>query len=103
MTMVERNTVELPVCRWGEAHGIPHYKMSTQFTRSWPDRMHLVPGGRPVFIEYKRPGAVPTPKQQVKIDSLHALGYAVFIVDDKRDGIFILEQALANKPEIWLP
>lgn len=41
----------------------------------WPDVLFLIPGGRPLFIEFKAPGEVPTKKQEKKITTLRELNY----------------------------
>lgn len=47
----------------------------------WPDFLYLIPGGRPLFIEYKAPGNKPTPLQAHKIETLKGLGYDVMVAD----------------------
>jgi hypothetical protein len=49
--------------------------------RGWPDVLFLVPGGRPLFIEFKKPGALPTPLQAHRISAMEALGYDVCVAD----------------------
>ena len=45
----------------------------------WPDRMIIVPHGI-MFIEFKRtPADKPSPRQQVCIDKLRALGHHVLV------------------------
>lgn len=47
-----------------------------------PDRLVLLPGGRAAFVEFKSSGRKPTPLQQLRLDRLHALGFATFVVHD---------------------
>ncbi len=49
----------------------------------WPDTLVLLPGGRPAFIEFKRPGKEPTAKQWEKINWLRDNGYRVEWFDDE--------------------
>ena len=51
----------------------------------WPDDMYLIPGGRPLFIEFKAPGNIPTPKQEEKIRILEEAGYDVTWCDNRAD------------------
>ena len=44
--------------------GVRSLKLNVGGQTGWPDRMFMVPGGRPLFIEFKRPGEEPRPKQQ---------------------------------------
>jgi hypothetical protein len=50
-------------------------------TSGLPDRLCLLPGGRPIFIELKAPGKKATPKQAYIHDQLRALGFQVEVVD----------------------
>lgn len=93
--VTERTGVEKPVVAWAKAHGCPLVpKMGTAYERSWPDRMFLVPGGRPLFIEFKRPGKEPTAKQAHRIQELRELGYDVQVCDNKEEGIEIVRSRL---------
>lgn len=49
----------------------------------WPDTLVLLPGGRPAFIEFKRPGKKPTAKQREKIEWLEDNGYRVAWFDNE--------------------
>lgn len=93
--ILEKQHVEDPTCAWARRNGVALvYKMATVYDRSWPDRMFLIPGGRPLFIEFKRPGCVPTPKQQHRINELRELGYDVEVCDSKEQGIAVVRAAL---------
>lgn len=52
-----------------------------------PDRIIVLPGGRIVFAEIKRPGRRDgrTPRQRRVADLLSALGAEVIVVDDMED------------------
>ena len=52
-------------------------------TAGWPDTLVLLPGGKPAFIEFKRPGKKPTTKQWEKIEWLRDNGYRVEWFDDE--------------------
>jgi hypothetical protein len=55
-----------------------------------PDRILILPGGRIIFVELKRPGEKPTPLQNRIIEMLRELGADVRVVDsmEKVDEIF---------------
>jgi VRR-NUC domain. len=54
--------------------------------RGIPDRLVLLPG-RPLFIEFKRPGGKPTPLQLHVHEKLRKLGYAVEVHDDADEAL----------------
>lgn len=69
--------VEKPILRKLKKLGIVAKKMNGQGSRSWPDRMIMIPGGRPFFIEFKRLGKVLTPLQEECHKMLRSLNYDV--------------------------
>lgn len=62
--------------------GIHTLKLNLHGNRGWPDRLVLVPGGTPVFIEFKRPGKTAEPLQESRHRILQAAGYIVNVFDD---------------------
>jgi hypothetical protein len=48
----------------------------------WPDSLFLIPGGRPMFIEFKWPGEDLEPKQVYQIFILLNMGYDVEVHDN---------------------
>jgi hypothetical protein len=70
-------SIENAVLRQTKKHGVVSRKMNGFGFNSWPDRMFLVPGGKPLFVEYKRPGKRATPLQARLHAQLNKLGYAV--------------------------
>jgi hypothetical protein len=67
-----------------EHHRIKSIKLKLNHDSGWPDRMLLVPGGRPFFIEFKRKGEIVNvgSKQEFNIALLLTLGYDVEVHDD---------------------
>src|SRR6185437_13387851 len=61
----------------------------------WPDALFLVPGGRPLFVEFKAPGRKPSPLQQHRISYLCGAGYDVRVADN----FDTARQALASAVE----
>ena len=47
----------------------------------FPDETFLIPGGRPLIVEFKAPGKKPTPKQRLEIQRLKEEGYDVEVCD----------------------
>lgn len=56
---------------------IPCLKMSIAGQNGWPDRCVLMPGGRPLLIEFKVPGEDPDPLQEYRHKQLRELGYEI--------------------------
>lgn len=59
------------------------YKFVSPGHTSVPDRLCVLPQGYVLFIECKRPGKMPTSKQQEEIAKLCELGQWVYWVDTK--------------------
>jgi len=75
--------------------GVRHLKFNSGSDTSWPDRIFLVPGGRPVLIEFKRPGGVPDAKQAYTHEILRKLGYDIEVHDSVAGAFRCIERALA--------
>ena len=91
-TPLER-TIEAAVVRAATRLGVLHTKLNLVGRRGWPDRCFWLPDGRPLFIEFKRSGLVPTPLQAHTHEQLRAIGYRVEVVDDAAVGVELLEDA----------
>lgn len=76
-SLVERNLVDAVEERGGVA-----YKFSSPGRRNVPDRLVIIPGVAPFFVECKAPGQKPTAGQQREIMRLARLGQAVYVLDD---------------------
>lgn len=61
-----------------------------------PDRICLLPGGRTVFVELKRPGEEPREDQLRAIKRLTALGFPTFWTDTK-EGVDKIIEELKNE------
>jgi hypothetical protein len=62
---------------------------------SWPDRMFMIPGGKPFFIEFKRPGGKLSPDQAHMHDVLRGLGYDVAVAYSFDEAIALLSVVLS--------
>lgn len=87
MATVSEKSIETKVVRYARARGVLVLKLNVMHNRSWPDRVFWIPGGRPFLIEFKRPGATPTPKQAIMLRKLEELGYDVTWCDSVESGI----------------
>ncbi len=85
-----------PVIRWAKKMGIYSIRMyfGPGVSRGWPDDLFLIPGGKPLFIEFKAAGKKATPLQLRKIAVLEGLGYNVCVCDNSDEATRALTQAI---------
>lgn len=77
--------------------GISHLKLNGWGRRGYPDRMILVSGGRPLFIELKKLGGKLTALQEKIHWELLDLGYAVKVFDDVDKAVHYVIQFQAHE------
>ena len=76
--MGQESQIERSVCRdLLRDYGVRSVKLTVPTENGWPDRMILIPGGKPFFIEFKAPGEKPRLKQIHVHETLAKLGYDV--------------------------
>jgi hypothetical protein len=75
--------------------GIVGSKLKVLGDTSWPDRIFWLPGGKPLLIEFKRPGYDPQPKQSDTHESLKDLGYDIQVHDNAADAFQAIITAVA--------
>ena len=63
--------------------GIISSKLVTPGHTGFPDDIFWLPGGKPLLIEFKRPGEVPDPKQLHIHETLRNLNYLVQVHDNE--------------------
>ena len=78
--------IERKVCEYAKSKGILVYKFSSPGMVSVPDRLLILPCGLVFFIEFKRSGCKPTPKQLREHQRLQAQNVKVFVIDNVEDG-----------------
>lgn len=90
--MYTENDVRAKVKAWARKNKIGHIRMSFRpgVQNGFPDDEFLIPGGVAVFIEFKRPGKIPTELQLQKIRDVGALGFAVGWFDNADAAIYAL-------------
>lgn len=82
------SAIENKVVKDSKKLGIKYaLKMTIKGSVGWPDRLMLIPGGRPFFLELKRPGEKPRDIQRYRIRELERLGYDVAWADDAEHAI----------------
>ena len=78
--MLERD-IEKALIKRIAALGGTCEKFTSPARRSVPDRLVTLPGGRVEFVECKRPGQKPTPKQAKDHARRRELGCTVLVID----------------------
>ena len=96
MQILER-TIERATCRraWLE-FGVRSLKLNVTGQTGWPDRMFLIPHGRPLFVEFKRPGGVVSARQRHILNILRSLGYKVGVCDSTTQALRIIKRYLST-------
>lgn len=89
---IERDAVDLV---WKHL-GIIGSKLVTPGDTGYPDRIFWIPGGRPLLIEFKRPGEEPEPKQEYIHGQLKQLGYQVEVHDNAIRAFSAVIEAVAT-------
>lgn len=69
-----------------DKYGVLSRKMNGRGFRAWCDRLFLGPGGKVLWIEFKRQGAAPTKLQERHHQQLREMGFDVRVVDNVEDG-----------------
>lgn len=80
-TVPERE-VEAELVRRVQAAGGQAYKFTSPGRRGVPDRVVLLPGRAPEFVEVKRKGQKAKPHQLREHERMRAAGAVVHIIDD---------------------
>ena len=88
----EKEEVENKVKHWAERNGWYCWKFTPMGKRGFPDHLFFSKFPCLVLIEFKAPGRKPRPLQEYVIGILLRLGWPVYVVEDKDDGIRILKE-----------
>lgn len=103
MSVLRESKIEEDVFKWAKRRKIKVCKV--QFVETGhPDRLFILQNGLHVWIEFKRPGEVPSRLQYYRIRELQNLGAVATWTDDADDAIKFLEtQALSEKSNFTPP
>ena len=88
--MLEKQ-IEARVCEYAKTKGVLVYKFTSPARAAVPDRLFIAPGGRVIFIEFKREGQKPTAPQAREHERLRRQGVAVYVVDDVAVGKAVVD------------
>ncbi len=97
--MNKESSIERAVVRWATKHGISSIKMESSSQVGLPDRLFLITGGKPLFIEFKAPTGKLSMIQTVTIKRLTDLKYNVHVVTSKEVAIQLIKEAIGESNE----
>jgi len=92
ISRVKESSIESDVAGRARKAGIESIKVVAAAENGWPDRIFLIPGGRPLIIEFKKPGEPLRPLQEHRVNCLRLIGYDVCVCEER-------EAACANIEE----
>ncbi|OCG39026.1 nuclease [Gilliamella sp. Fer2-1] len=78
---MRESVIEKNLVRQVEALGGITYKLSPIGRINKPDRLVMLPGGKVIFVECKRPGEKPRSGQVREHERLRKLGFRVEVLD----------------------
>lgn len=74
--------------------GVTSLKLNVSGNSGWPDRQFFLPGGSPLFIEFKQPGEPLSPRQRYIHKFLKNHGYKVLTCDNADAAVEAVRKAL---------
>lgn len=101
-TLTEKK-VQDKALEWAKKRRVPVIRLAMMkgAAAGWPDVIFLIPGGSPVFIEFKAPGKKPTAKQVHRHGQLREGGYEVRVYDDGDAACAFLQEKL-DEAHKWI-
>ena len=98
--MAAEQRLRIRSIKYAKSRGVGHIRMSFRpgVASGWPDDLFLIPGGRPLLVEFKAPGKQPTALQEHRISELRGLGYDVRVCDGFSAFSQALTRSLATAP-----
>jgi len=87
---LRESDIEDRVTRYAQSKGFLVYKFTSPARRGVPDRLFIAPNGFHFYIEFKAPGAKPTPVQEREHARMRTNKCEVYVCDDVDTGKFIV-------------
>ncbi len=91
VTKVSERDIEKHCTMYWRARQLIERKIAGPGQNHWPDRVFINEDGLHIYIEFKAPGKLPTPNQVRQMNRLRNSGCHVYVIDDKRAGITLLD------------
>lgn len=91
----EKVDIEKPFVKYAKTLRCIAVKLILLNLRGWPDRTVICPGGRILFIEFKRPGKQQSPAQTKWMKTLKDMGFEYYVCDKPGEAEKILDDFLA--------
>ena len=91
--MLKESAIESKVVAAAAAMGVRSIKLKS---RAWPDRLFFIPGGRPLFIEFKKPGEKLRKNQLLMQFNLRSDGYDAQDHNDAQEAIEAIKASCAE-------
>ena len=79
--MKNESNIDTILCEKVRRRGGMTVKLETDFVAGLPDRLVILPGGKMLLAEIKRPGGRPRLLQEAAHQHLRRLGVSVYVVD----------------------
>lgn len=76
--------------------GVKGLKLNIDKRNGYPDVMFLIPGGKPIFIEFKRKNEKPRALQKHIHAKMRKAGYTVFVCDSSIDAVTCVIEKLES-------
>ena len=92
--VVSEDDIEGDFVKYARRNGCKAVKLVLLRLRGFPDRTVLIPGGKVLFIEFKKLGGKLTTQQKKWVSTLRAFGFRVHICDKKGQAERVLDSAL---------
>jgi VRR-NUC domain. len=90
----EKKAVEEPVVKYAVGLGIKVLKINPLWAAGWNDRIFFIPGGKPLIIEFKRPGGKVSKLQAQRHKELLRDGYDHHVIDNTEEGKALVRSRL---------
>lgn len=88
---VSEASIETRVVKWARERGWITRKLNGLGYRAWPDRLFIRDARCFAYIEFKRPGNVPTVQQRAFLDQLSSRGFHATWYDNADGAIAYLD------------